>query len=234
MSETYRPPRTRTIFISTIIFVFIFLCMIFRAGEAIKLVGAVFLFIPQRLNLIEQVSKNEVQIVDLSNSGQLVRFTKPGRYSIYYQMPFLTDSHSYAQNLPPALGMESVESGEHIYIKYKDEGLRLYDSPYALGRSFFSFTIETPGLYRLIYFSKPVTISILPDYVTGHETTIMFSYAIQFGILGFSIAAFLFVRFRRKQLRQIEDRQRSQKRDEAFQRTFLKKNDDSHRGFRAK
>jgi hypothetical protein len=199
--------------------------MIFRAGEAIKLVGAVFLFIPQRLNLIEQVSRNEVQVVDLSSPEQLVRFTKPGRYSIYYQMPFLTFPQSYAQNLPPAIGMVSVESGEHIYVKYKDEGLRLYDSPSALGRSFFSFTIETPGVYRLIYFSKPVTISILPDYVTGHETTIMLSYAIQFGLLAVSMGAFLFVRFRRKQIRQVEFRQRSQKRDEAFQRTFLKPND---------
>jgi hypothetical protein len=221
MSETYRLPRIRTIFISIIIFVSACLCVIFRAGEAIKLVGAVFLFIPQQLNLVEQVSRNEVQVVDLSNPGQLVRFAKPGKYSIYYQMPFLTDSQSYAQNLPPALGMEAVESGKHVYIKYKDEGLRLYDSPHALGRSFFSFTIETPGLYRLIYFSRPVTISILPDYVTGHETTIILSYAIQLGILGFSIGAVLFVRFRRKQMRQIEFRQRSQKRDEAFQRTFL-------------
>jgi hypothetical protein len=126
-----------------------------------------------------------VRTVEMADSPTIVRLLQPGLYAVYvddYDLLSVTDSLINA-NGNPWLKVKALDNGEKIPAAFIDRSLRLYDTPYARGRPVINFVITRPGAYELTHPRRNVTVSIVPDYTTGHETLVTFIYLVQIALL---------------------------------------------------
>jgi hypothetical protein len=82
--KTLQPSRVQNVVVGGLIVAA--LIMAFASfGELTKFAGSIFLFIPDKLGVIEQVSREEVLVLKLDPSATTEQFeiTKPGRYVVY-------------------------------------------------------------------------------------------------------------------------------------------------------
>jgi hypothetical protein len=166
--------------------------------DVVKTTGAILLIVPQQLGLVRQVMPSEVQGIDLSVPEQQVTLTQPGRYFVYYEFPFLADTTAYRWDSSPRVMMTPHGAGEPITMTPVKRGLQLYDTPFARGRPLYAFEVEEAGTYDLVYSSRPVTVSFVPDYTTGSEGVLAWSIGIQFGIMLAIVCGLLYHRQRRR------------------------------------
>lgn len=193
-AEFYRPPSIRAILggILLLIAVLMSLCSL---SDLVKLAGAPFLFIPDRLGVVQQVSKDEVRTVSLDTSPTLLEISPPGPYVVYAandDLLTITNLLEDAQALP-WLTVKSQATGESLAVSTVERGLRPYDTSIVRGRPIYTFDIGAPGWYELRHPNRHATISILPDYTTGKETLIVFLTLLQIIAIA-SIPGFIYFR----------------------------------------
>lgn len=87
------------------------------------------------------------------------------------------------------------EFGDPVQVSLIGRGMAIYDTPLARGRPLAGFEIVYPGIYTMAYPGRPVTIYILPDYLSGSEGRITFIVCLEIGML--LLAAWFFIRRRR-------------------------------------
>ena len=165
---------------------FIITPMLVRAlGDVLKIAGSPFLFIPGALGIIQTVGPEDVRKVEMADSPTIVRLLQPGLYAVYVEdADLLTITDALINvNGNPWLKVKALDTGEKIPATLIDRGLRLYDTPYARGRPVINFAITRPGAYELTHPRRNITMSIVPDYATGHETLFTLVYLVQIALL---------------------------------------------------
>ncbi len=184
MSGEFKAPTFRAMLVGIVI-VLIAVMLICVLGDVLKIVGSPFLFIPGALGIIQTVGPEDVRTVAMADSPTIVRLMQPGLYAVYTDdadLLTITDSLINA-NGNPWLKVKALDNGERIATTFIERGLRLYDTPYAKGRPVINFAITRSGAYELTYPRRNITMSIVPDYTTGHETLLTFMYLIQIALV---------------------------------------------------
>ena len=192
MANQYRSPKVYAIIFGVIAFTGLLMTVCFLS-EAVKFVGAPFLFLPEKLGLIEVASREDVVKIEMSSGSTMLNFTRPGKYVVYtkdYDLLIISDSLrdvneniENVENVHSWLSVLSVENGETLPISHIHRGLMPFDSPLAQGRPVLYFEITTPGWYELKYSTRQALIYVLPDYTTGKEGTIYLIYVVEFALL---------------------------------------------------
>lgn len=144
-------------------------------SDLVKLAGAPFLHIPDKLGLVRRVSRDEVSTISLDSSPTLLEIRTPGPYVVFaadYDLLNITNLLENAQALP-WLTVESLATGERLAVSAVGRGLRPYDTSIVRGRPIYTFDIGAPGWYKLRHPLRHTTISILPDYTSGKETLVV-------------------------------------------------------------
>ena len=179
-----RSPRLRDIFIALVVLIALIFALI-NLGAVVKFVGAGFMLIPSALGIVHRVGPQEVFTYDLSGSPTLVGISQPGRYALYaYDWDLLTTADQMEQTgAPPWITLKSQLTNEAVPVAFVSRGMRPYDTPLAKGRPVLSFVIERPGVYVMRHPAKPSTISIVRDYVTGHERPLTFAFLVQIAVI---------------------------------------------------
>jgi len=179
------PPTYRSIFGGIAVVVLLLMGFMFL-GNIVKYVGATFTFIPAKLGLIQAVTRAELIPVDFSKSPTSFTIKKPGRYMLFtdnYDLLVINDA-VLAANSKPWLKIRSVSNdNEEINITMIERGLTIYDTPLASGRPTVAFEITEPGEYTITHPTRPTSIYIVPDYVSGQEGLINFLILVQVVVL---------------------------------------------------
>jgi hypothetical protein len=206
-NQTYHAPKTRSIILGIVLFilaVFAFLSL----GDVIKLLGAPFLYLPHQLGILKQVSAAEILPLTMDTSPTRIELPAPGLYTVYtndYDLLMISDEMMAKKN-PPWLTITSLASNEKIPASFVERGLRLYDTPLAKGRPVIIFEIPAAGSFEIRHPRRPASVSILPDYTTGHEVEITMLFVLQLGVLGLPLFILLRSRFnsRNRRLKEID------------------------------
>jgi hypothetical protein len=182
--STGRTPRIRDIVFALVALVVLLFAFI-NLGVVVKLVGAGLMVIPSTLGIVQRVSPQEVFSFDLSKSPTDVGIGRPGRYAVYaydYDLLMMSDQHEQSGGAP-WITLKSQVTGEAVPVTFVSRGMRAYDTPLAKGRPVLSFVIDRPGVYVMLHPAKPVTISIVRDYVTGKERMLTLAFLAQIAVV---------------------------------------------------
>jgi hypothetical protein len=203
--NNYSTPRIFAIITGIIAFL-ILLVAFFSLGQVVKGFGSIFLFLPDKLGVIQTPVRAEIAEVDLAEPDTVLSFSKPGLYTVYtvdYELLVLNDQLIEAK-AEPWLGITSQASGAPVKVDYVERGMRLYDTPLIKGRPIHTLYIETPGTYQITHINKDVSIYFLPDYVTGNEDLFTLSILAQFAVLAI-IAGVFYQRGARKRAAKVKE-----------------------------
>lgn len=207
MAETgYKSPRVYAIAVGIGLFLILLLAF-FSLSQLAKSFGSIFLFLPDQLGIIQTPTRAEIATLEMAGrSSTVLKFDQPGLYTVYtndHDLLVINDE-LIAHRLAPWLKINARESGQAVRVEYVERGLRLYDTPLAKGRPIHIFHIETPGLYDVQHLTKDAVITFLPDYMTGNEDLLIFSYGGQTAIL-LSIAGIFYQRKKRERARKVSE-----------------------------
>jgi len=194
-NSKYKAPRVLAIAGGVIISIILLIAFL-TSAQVVKSFGNIFLFLPDKLGILQTATRAEIAEVNMSNPPTDLYFEKAGLYSVYtvdYDLLIINDEIA-KHKLDPWLKITEISSGEPVKVDYVERGLRLYDTPLAKGRPIHTFYIESPGAYEVGHMAKNVSIYFLPDYMTGNEDLIAMSYLSQLVIFG-GIAAFFYRRY---------------------------------------
>jgi hypothetical protein len=219
-----KPPTFRSILLGIALFLImvVFLCSL---ADVVKLLGAPLLFFPAKLGLIQDVTAEDVVNVKLATTPSRFNLYRPGLYAIYegdLDLLELTDALAKSHAIP-WVKIKALSTGESIPVMYVERGLLPFDSALVRGRPIFAFNITTPGTYEMAHITRPaLSVSILPDAVTGHEALIVIAAIVQLAILS---SPAIYVRLRRYRQYQVElaaRQERIQQVDAKWRETFAR------------
>jgi hypothetical protein len=183
-TESYRPARLRTIGFGIAAFVVLLLALC-SLSQGVKWFGSVLLFVPERLGLVRTVRPAEVLTLEMSRSPTQVMFARAGLYQVYtsdYDLLVISDQLATSE-APPWVSITRVGTGPPVLVTYIQRGLLPFDTPHASGRPVLEITVTDPGSYMLDYPTRKATMSLAPDYATGHESLIYAAFAVQIFLL---------------------------------------------------
>lgn len=195
---TYRPTTVRAIVIG--VAVLGLLCYVaWSLGSVVKVLGAPFLFLPDKLGIIRQVHRAEVISFHLNQSPTTVTLAA-GRYAVYVaDIDLLTATDLIIEaDGPPWLAVKSLDTGQPQPVSFITRGMALYDTPLAPGRPIMSFAAPAAGRYELTQAPRPVEAALVPDYTSGHETRLLLIYIVQLAVI-LGVPALLYVRRHREE-----------------------------------
>jgi len=225
MPARYRSPKIYAIILGVLIFTAL-LMLVCSLSETVKWVGASFLVLPERLNLVEVASRQEVTEIEMSSGSTILDFVRPENYAIYtkdYDLLVVSDSlREISKNAANAgdvkswLMVKSISTGEVVPIGFVYRGLMPYDSPLAQGRPVLKFEITNPGSYELKYSSRKALMYVVPDYISGKEGLIYFIYLVEIAILLVPVWKIYAVFARRRKTKEREIQGLKQIRGEGF------------------
>ncbi len=184
MSGEPKAPTFRAMLVGIVV-VIIAMMLVCALSDVLKVVGSPFLFIPGALGIIQTVGPEDVRTIPMADSPTIVRLLHPGLYAVYVDdadMLTITDA-LINSNGHAWLKVKALDTGEQIPATLIDRGLRLYDTPYAKGRPVINFAITRPGAYELTHPRRNITMSLVPDYSTGHETLFTLIYVVQIALV---------------------------------------------------
>jgi len=192
-TQRYQPARLRSIGLGIAVFVVILLALC-SLSQGVKWAGTVLLFVPERLGMVRTVRPGEVLDIAMSRSPTQVTFARAGLYQVYtsdYDLLVISDELARSDS-PPWVTITRAESGTPVDITYIQRGLLPFDTPHVAGRPVLEIAIAEPGSYILDYPTRGATMSLAPDYATGHEGMIYTAFAVQILILAlpFGLAFF--------------------------------------------
>lgn len=197
-TESYRPARLRTIGLGIAVFV-LGLIVVCSLSQGVKWTGAALLFVPERLGLVRTVRPAEVLVLDMRQSPVQVAFSRPGRYQLYtsdYDLLVIA-AELARSDAPPWVTITNAKTGAAVTVTHIERGLLPFDTPYASGRPVLGVEIPKSGAYLLDFPARPATISIVPDYTTGHEGMIYTAFAAEVILLSLPFVVALYRRERR-------------------------------------
>jgi hypothetical protein len=190
---TYRPTTMRAIVIGVALLGL--LCYVtWSLGSMVKVLGAPFLFLPDKLGIIHQVHRAEVISFQLSQSPMTVTLAA-GRYAVYVaDIDLLTATDLLIEaGGPPWLAVKSLDTGQSQPVSFIRRGMAFYDTPLAPGRPIMSFAAPAAGRYQLTQAPRPMKAAIVPDYTSGHETLLLLIYVVQLAVI-LGVPALLYYR----------------------------------------
>jgi hypothetical protein len=190
----YTAPRILAIAGGVIISIILLIAFL-TSAQVVKSFGNIFLFLPDKLGILQTVTKAEIAEIKMSNPPTNLYFENAGLYTVYtvdYDLLIINDEIA-KHKLDPWLKITEISSGKPVKVDYVERGLRLYDTPLAKGRPIHTFYIDNPGTYEIGHMTKKVSIYFLPDYMTGNEDLITMSFLGQLVIL-LGIAGFFYRR----------------------------------------
>jgi hypothetical protein len=193
--QRYQPARLRSIGLGIAVFVVILLALC-SLSQGVKWTGTVLLFIPERLGLVRTVRPGEVLNIAMDRSPTQVTFARAGLYQVYtsdYDLLVISDELARSDS-PPWVTITRAEGGTPADITHIKRGLLPFDTPHVAGRPVLEIEILEPGSYILDYPTRGATMSLAPDYATGHEGMIYAAFAVQFLILALPFGLALFRR----------------------------------------
>ncbi len=220
----FTPPNVRHMLLAWFI-AFVLICIVpALLPEILKLFGSLFMFIPTRLGLLEQVKVEQVFVTQIEPTPMSIRASRPGRYLMYTDdWDLLSYNDSATQ---PWLRITSETTCKFIAVSVIHRGLRLYDPVFVSGRPVLSFEIETPDDYEfrpLFELASAIPVSIVPDYTTGKELTLFFVYLAQYSLVIIPLTIIFYWRYRaRANLRRAEQEQK-RKQSDAFWESEIKR-----------
>lgn len=215
--------------ISSIIFgiaVFLGILLFFRyLGEAVKIIGAPFLFLPTRLGIVEPVNSSSVVNFRLDSRQTELKFNAPGRYVLYTADLDLLEITLTLESstAKPWLVIQNKSTHKPVNVDFVKRGLSPFDTILASGRPVFTFEIQTPGVYVLHHPARKVPVAILPDTVTGKEAVLWLAYLVQIGVI-LLLVSILVLRNNRRRAKQLQEiRQLKHIRGEEFWKEELER-----------
>ena len=199
MTTGYPPQPTFRSILAGIFLVILILFALLHLGIITKYIGAVFMFLPNKLGLVDMVYPQDVKAVDFSHSPTAVDFTKKGEYLLYtnnYDLLVVHDS-VLGNDAPPWLNVLS-DNGETVKIEMIERGLILFDTPFADGRPVLRLAIPTPGQYQLKHPTRATNVYLVPDYLTGKVEFLTLLLYLQLAIFGYPLYKYGYHRFKVK------------------------------------
>ena len=174
--------------------------------EVVKWVGQPFLFFPNAFGMIDLPSRAEVaQVAAPAGSTFDVELTRTGPYNIFRSV---WDDWGNAPGRGPSIAIEGPDGW--IDLQFTNRGARPYDSPLGKGYVIYHFEIDQPGHYTVSIgrntdnFESVLEIALVPDYISGHETTIRWVFILQIALLLLPVSAFVYIRFLKPYLEEVE------------------------------
>lgn len=223
MTNQYKAPRVLAIVGGVIIFL-ILLIAFFSLAQVVKSFGNIFLFIPDQLGILQTVKRTEIAEVNMQHPPTYLQFDQPGLYTVYtvdYDLLVINDE-LIAHQAEPWLKIKEMATGQYVQVDYVERGLRIYDTPLAKGRPIHLFFIKDPGLYEISHLTRDASIFFLPDYLTGNEDLLAFSYLAQFAALVL-IAGYFYQRHARQQAEKVRQVKQLKKIGKTEENDFWKK-----------
>jgi hypothetical protein len=218
-TEGYRPARLRTIALGIAVFV-LALIVVCSLSQGVKWTGAVLLFLPDRLGLVHTVRPAEVLVLDLRHSPAQVAFSRAGRYQLYTSdYDLLVIAAELARSGAPAwVTITDAKTGAPVTVTHIERGLLPFDTPHASGRPVLGVEIPEPGAYFMDFPTRQATLSVVPDYITGHEGVMYAAFAVEVLLLSLPFAVALYRREMRLRVYLRERRRHSQQQFEKIRR----------------
>jgi len=180
-----KKPTFSSIFIGIALF-FILLLAFLRISDVVKFGGTALMFVPARLGLIDMAMPKDVIPLPLEKNPSSITISSPGNYVMYlnnYDLLIVHDAVA-EKGSDPWLKIQSEELDSQVELTMIKRGLSWYDSPFAPGRPVVTFTIKQPGTYQFIHPSRKDFMYLLPDYVTGKESSINFWVLVEIVLIG--------------------------------------------------
>lgn len=189
MTQTdYRDPKIRSIIVGIVLFA-VFLVTVCSLPQVVKTLGTGLLYLPSRLGLVEMVSRDQVQAIEMSTAPPQVELPQPGRYAVYtddYDLLVVTDE-IIRSGAAPWLVVTDPNTNERLRVSGVERGLMPYDSPFAAGRPIFTFEVREAGPYGMVFPRRAAILYILPDTTTGKERIILLAYIVELAIVGLAV-----------------------------------------------
>jgi len=235
MPDRYRSPKIYAIIFGVLLFTVLLMVVCFLS-ETIKTVGAPFLFLPEKLGLIEVASREQVVEIEMSSGSTVLDLLRSGKYAVYtkdYDLLVISDSLrevskkiTNVEDVNAWLTVRSVDTGKTVPVGFIYRGLMPFDSSLAQGRPVLNFEIAAPGKYELKYSSRKALMYVLPDYTSGKESRIYLIYLVETAILLVPIWKLYSVFSRRRKAKEQEIQDLKHIRGEGFwESEFQKKKD---------
>jgi hypothetical protein len=218
------PPTIRSI-LSGILLLVLLLFVIGQLGIIIKSIGAIFMFLPNKLGLVDMVYPRDVLVADFSRSPMNVNFTKEGNYLLYtnsYDLLVINDAVVEGKAAPWIKVISP--GGQSMKVEMISRGLILFDTPFADGRPVIRFSISTPGEYEILHPTRPIDVYFVPDYLTGNVEFLTLLSIIQLLIFGYPLINYGLRKYRVKRSEDRAIKARNRARIEALgkKRSFNK------------
>ncbi len=163
--SSYTAPRVRNILLGILL---CGLCLAFFGylAEITKWFGYIFLYIPARLGMINQISASQVQTIDFSTSPTEIVFSKPEAYVVYtaHLDLLMMSDRILEEGFQPWLRIIHLDSGQEVNVESIQRGLMPYDTPFAKGRPIYFFKIPQAGRYQLLHPTYPGATVDLAQY----------------------------------------------------------------------
>jgi hypothetical protein len=147
-----------------------------RLPDVVKYTGTALMFLPAKIGLIEMVMPDDVLPLSLAENPSSIEISSPGQYLLYLNNYDLLVIHDavVAGNSKPWLKIQPKGQDTQIEVTLIGRGLSWYDTPFAPGRPVVTFRVDQPGTYTVIHPSRPDIAAVVPDTVTGKESSITF------------------------------------------------------------
>jgi len=147
-----------------------------RLSDVVKYSGAALMYIPAKLGLIDMVMPGDVIPIPLAENPTLINIPSPGRYIVYLGNLDLLSVHDavFEGNSDPWIRIQPASQEIDLKITLIGRGLAWYDTPFAMGRPVAMFKIDQPGTYKVLHPTRPDNAYVVPDTLTGNESTITF------------------------------------------------------------
>ena len=206
------PPTYRSILLGVLLAILLFLGL-FRIGVVAKAVGAMFMWLPEKLGLIEMVYPEDVIEVDIERSPSRAELPASGPYLVYTKnLDLLTINDAVVESdAPPWLSVAS-QDGRAVSVELIERGLIMFDTPFAPGRPVARFGVSEPGTVDITHPRRPDKAFLVPDYITGRIELLTMLTIIQLGLFGYPLYSRAFRRSKalRDEIRakQLANRQR--------------------------
>lgn len=165
--------------------------------EVVKWVGVPLMILPDAVGLVDRPSKDEVaRVVGPQNSEFEVELIRTGPYNLFRSF---WDDWGVEVGEYPGISIEGPNG--LITLEYDRRNPTLYDTPSGHGIVHARFEIEEPGTYIVRYertndtLRKKFDASLIPDYISGSETKLLWAFIIQIAIIVVPTGVFIYGRY---------------------------------------
>ena len=151
-----------------------------------KTLGTPFMLWPEFLGVTQRVRSDEVvrATIAANTFESSAEIPQSGRFLLY------TDNYHYLNNSVKNgsiawIKLFSADSNARVPMLPVSRGLRPYDTPLAAGRPIMRIQASRSGFVNIEHpnLEEPVTIYIVPDYLSGNEGLLSILFAAQLALI---------------------------------------------------